>query len=406
MGQQLDDFKITKPDSGEIRFLWSGSTGPSTYVTHSVIGIAISSNDCGGSSRIDAISNLNSFTIGDETFSLANGIAGTGYYYYDVSPPIETGSLNTFEGTCTLTSLVPPPKIDTFRNSQYNIVFNNAIEPRRIHRTGSFNSSSGIFEIDRKNNQIIPQNFNAIMSGSATTASFQESNLYTKSWILPRYEGSKLDSGSLFFNDPALTFRAFEGKKYSLFATSSEIRSQSANVEVEEYFFNPPFEDGIQGRNLSNYHYGSTNSKPSKAQPIYELIGKEFKRISRAKIFIPDTDDIIVLNEGLAAYEINPKNVPSISGSDNIFTVLVETINRNGDRFRYWNSSNVLTSEIEIRPNDDDVVFVSGAYDSLSGTYSIESVDSSRGTKAIFGLDDVSSEKTFFQIISSSNNLL
>ena len=128
--QSLTGFKTTTPDVGEARFLWSASTGPDTSVTASVIGMTISIYDCSSTPRTEAVANLTNFTIGDESLTLIDREAYGSYYYYDVSPTITTGSLADYESVCTLTSLTPPPKIDTFRNSPYNPAFNNALKLR------------------------------------------------------------------------------------------------------------------------------------------------------------------------------------------------------------------------------------------------------------------------------------
>lgn len=405
--QSLTGFKITTPDVGEARFLYSASTGPDTSVTASVIGMTISIFDCSSTSRADAIANLTEFTIGDETLTLINREAYGSYYYYDVSPTITTGSLADYESVCTLTDLTPPPKIDTFRNSPFNAAFNNALKLRRIQRTGSLSAAGGgIYELDKKGDQIVPQNLDSVLNGSATTASFQESNLYAKSWILPRYEGSKLDSGSLFFNDPALSFTPFKGVKFPLLESSSFIRSQSfADLDVKDFFFNPPYnyERGL-------YEQGSTRPYPPSAQPVYEFIDNEYKRITKSKIYIPGTDDIIRLLDYQAQYEPRPSSdtsVPVVSG-DNIFTVQIETT-KNVEFYSYFSSaSGVRQDNIELRPLTSDVIYVSGSYVGPPiDAYALDVGTSFRSNShPIFSLGGPALDpKTFINILSSSNNL-
>lgn len=360
MGQDLNTFKATPPAQGEAKFLHNN--------LGQVVGMTISVNDCNGSSRIDSIGNLTTFTVGDFTVNTVNGQAYSGYFYYDVSPYVYTGSIASIVGACTNTSLTPPPKIDTFRNSQFNIVFNNATEPRRIQQTGSqAQGVGGVFEIDRKDDQIIPQNLNAILTGSATTASFQESNLYAKSWVLPRYEGSKLDSGSLYLNDPALSFTAFQAAKFDLFETSSLIRSKSfSDLDMETFYFNPPFLTSRPG--MKSYFQGSVSSRPPINQPVYELEGKDYKRLTRSKLYIPNIDEIIKIVEDKAAYEINPADIPSASNAENIFLLEFQTLSSQGDTIYYWTSDRHASTpsqslkEYFIRPGDSEELIVSGTY--------------------------------------------
>jgi len=404
--QDLNTFINTAPESGEARFLWSGSTGADTSVTASVVGMTISIFDCDGNSRAESISNLSSFTIGSDTLSTFNKQDKTNYFYYEVVPTV-TGSLADAEGACTETSLTPPPKITTFKNSEYNAVFNNAVDIRRIQRyeTGSSGFSNGVFELVKTNSQLTPQNLNAVMSGSAATASFQESNIYSKSWTLPRYEGSKLSSGSLFYNDPALSFKGFNAIKYKLTESSSAIRSQS-NVETELFYFNPPFATLRSG--LRGYFQGSETDIPPTSQPVYELVGKEFKRITRSKLYLPNTDDVIRVEGYQAFYEANPSTNPGVQSGDNIFTIMIETLD-NQDFYRYYNESNNLVGPFELRAGDGaDVIKVSGSYIASLNEYALDVIDSGRTNAAIIndGENELTNVKTFYEILSSSNNLL
>jgi len=404
--QDLNTFINTAPEAGEARFLWSGSTGADTSVTASVVGMTISIFDCNGSSRAESISNLSSFTIGSDILSTFNKQDKTNYFYYEVVPTV-TGSLADAEGTCTETSLTPPPKITTFKNSEYNAVFNNAVDIRRIQRyeTGSSGFSNGVFELVKTNSQLTPQNLNAVMSGSAATASFQESNIYSNTWTLPRYEGSKLDSGSLFYNDPALSFKGFNAIKYKLTESSSAIRSQSV-VETELFYFNPPFNTLRSG--LRGYFQGSETDIPPSSQPIYELVGKEFKRITRSKLYLPNTDDVIRVEGYQAFYEANPATNPGVQSGDNIFTIMIETLDTQ-DFYRYYNESNNLVGPFELRAGDGaDVIKVSGSYISSLNEYALDVIDSGRTNAAIIndGGNELTNVKTFYEILSSSNNLL
>ena len=404
--QDLNTFINTAPESGEARFLWSGSTGADTSVTASVVGMTISIFDCNGSSRAESISNLSSFIIGSDTLSTFNKQDKTNYFYYEVVPTV-TGSLADAEGTCTETSLTPPPKITTFKNSEYNAIFNNAVNIRRIQRyeTGSSGFSNGVFELVKTNSQLTPQNLNAVMSGSAATASFQESNIYSSTWTLPRYEGSKLDSGSLFYNDPALSFKGFNAIKYKLTESSSAIRSQSV-VETELFYFNPPFNTLRSG--LRGYFQGSETDIPPSSQPIYELVGKEFKRITRSKLYLPNTDDVIRVEGYQAFYEANPATNPGVQSGDNIFTIMIETLDTQ-DFYRYYNESNNLVGPFELRAGDGaDVIKVSVSYISSLNEYALDVIDSGRTNAAIIndGGNELTNVKTFYEILSSSNNLL
>ena len=415
ISQSIYDFKNTAIPAGEIVFFASGSSANSASIT----GMKISTNDCSNSSRASAVANLQQFTIGDMVISASNGEARSGFYYYDIIPNIGTGSLNDIIGSCTLTSLTPPPKIDTFKNSQYNAIFNNAIIPRRIERSGSLNYiSSGVFELDKKGDQITPQNMDAVLSGSAVTASFQESNIYSKAWSLPRYEGSKLDSGSLFFNDPAMTFTSFKGVKYALQESSSLIRSQSNQERnVKDYYFNPPyiFKGSVESKpwrtstyssSREGYHFGSIGTKPPLGQPVFELDKKDFKRVTRSKMYVVSTDDIIQITDGLAAYEPAAADLivsSSDAGANNMFRMKIYTTLTDGDVYSYYNATNTLVSDISIGSGDTWYADVSGSL--INGVFDPYIYDSGRNNPAIFSSRNTARDRTIFEVLSSYRNI-
>jgi hypothetical protein len=81
--------------------------------------------------------------------------------------------------------LEPYISVPNFYNSDQNALLNDVQHER----------TSLIYEdVDYSTGLLIPTNFGAIISGSATKASVQDSNYTTKRHIIPRYEGSKTTS--------------------------------------------------------------------------------------------------------------------------------------------------------------------------------------------------------------------
>ena len=319
--------------------------------------------------------------------------------------PCETllPSNNSFN--CTVTTVFPEPEELVFRTSEYNAPYNNATNLRRIQGTGSLDGTiGGVFELDKKASQITPTNLEAVLSGSAVTASFQESNIYSKTWTSGRYDGTKLDSGSLYYNDPALTFKPFEAARFNLFESSSLIRSKSfSDLDIETLYFNPPHQ--VIRTGLTAYLQGSVLDSPPSSQPIYELDGKEFKRVTKAKLYLPNTDDIIQLEDYQAFYETRPSEITAVVEGDNVFTVMVETLLAQDFYSYYTGSDNSLVSSVEIRPGTSDVIQISGSYIPSTNSYAIDIIDGARGTHAIFSDGrNTLNNKTSATIISSSNN--
>jgi len=378
MAQILSTFKTTAPNQGELRYFIDSSSGDNVHVDW----LTIHTSDCNGVSRIESIQNLTSILIGDITLNTDNGIAYSNHYAYQIIPGF-TGSFDLITGSCTFSTLLPLPRLYDFKNNDYNSQFNNAIEPRRGYLTGSAGTvKGGVFEVDysRSGSSLSARNLEAILSNTAITASFQESNLYSKTWTSARYDGSKLNSGSLFYNDPALTFKKFDAVRYPLLVSSSFIRSQSfSDLEFEEFYFNPPFKTIRPGTadKLVSYQQGSIIDIPPVGQPVYELAGNEFKRITKTKLFIPNEEEIIAIDDNLARYELKPVEIYSGAAADNLFHLEFITLGGDNDAadtiYYYSTGSDNNLQTVEIRPGEDpELLIVSGTYLSDLGEYSYE----------------------------------
>ena len=380
MAQTLSTFKNTKPATGVVKYyIDSSSTSPAAdYIDF----ITVSPNDCNGVSRLESVQALTSIKIGETLLNTKNGEKKTDgggdiWYVYQLNPGF-TGSLAASSGSCTFSELLPLPVLYDFRNSDYNAQFNNAIEIRRGYLTGSISTNTGgVFELDKQTGSLTPANLEAVMANTAITASFQESNIYSKTWTSTRYDGAKLDSGSLYYNDSALTFKKFEAVKFPLLVSSSFIRSQSfSDLVFQEFYFNNPFETirpGTLTNNtdiLINYHQGSIVDLPPVGQPVYELLGKEFKRVTKTKLYIPDENEVIAIDESEARYELKPTPSGSIPTTNNLFHVKMKTM-KDLETIYYWNSSNVL-SEVEIRKDTTEDLIISGTFVSSNEGYSLD----------------------------------
>ena len=290
---------------------------------------------------------------------------------------------------------------------------------RRIQGTGSLDGTiGGVFELDKRSTtKVNPSNLNAVISGSAVTASFQESNIYSKAWTSGRYDGAKLTSGSLFFNDPAISFKPFEATRFPLLASSSYIRSLYTGSltlpETDTFYFNPPYKqirsaDTAGSGSLIHYHQGSINDLPPEGQPIFYLDKKDFKRVTKAKIYIPEESVLIRIDDNLAAFEPAPVPAYTASTTDNIFTIEFHTLANNGDNIYYWNQNDDAFG-ITIRPGETEVLLVSGTYIADLNEYSSQAPgDNNRILTPWTGQpwnSTLGVSKTYGTIISSSRNI-
>lgn len=95
--------------------------------------------------------------------------------------------------------------------------------------------------VDRDKDQATPSNYEAILSGSASLASVQDSYYSSVGWASSRYEGTSIDSGSIYGDDPAQTLVSF---KVSIHPSGSDLATLKDppvgyNREVRSVYFNP-----------------------------------------------------------------------------------------------------------------------------------------------------------------------
>jgi hypothetical protein len=96
-----------------------------------------------------------------------------------------TQSIAPIAAVQDLTIIEPYITVPNFYNSDQNALLNSVQNER----------ASLIYEdVDYSTGLLVPTNFTAIISGSATKATVQDSNYTTKRHIIPRYEGSKTTS--------------------------------------------------------------------------------------------------------------------------------------------------------------------------------------------------------------------
>lgn len=270
----LDTFKNTNPGVEHISLLVSSSLSD-----NKVVGATINITDCNFQNLFTALSNLTSITLtyDNETelaLSLSNPVLHDNqYFFYTVSPVvIDTGSLTL--ATCSNVQFTPPIAVERFATSDYNALYNNS----ELSVTGSY-----IYQVDRRKDNINPTNLLAIQGGSATPAEVQESNYSVNSYTIPRYDGSKLTSGSLYFDDPALQFRPFKGSIYPYNTTYDIIVSASYTSEnTTTLWFNPTAQN-------------STETSPPSGRPIYEEIDNRFVRIKNRKVYDIDGNVVYLL---------------------------------------------------------------------------------------------------------------
>ena len=128
------------------------------------------------------------------------------------------------------TSIVFEPFITNlqFGFSEFNATISNAIDARK---------STQIVQSDRNTSTILPSNFNAIISGTATAAEIQDSIYQETGWSNARYEGSKTTAANYGNVPPTINGTLFPGEQYVLNTSASAILEAPYESRVIEQFF-------------------------------------------------------------------------------------------------------------------------------------------------------------------------
>jgi hypothetical protein len=226
---RLTDFKLTDPTPGTLSILRD-------ELTDEVKGIAIHRTDCSLSQYDSSLGKLTGMVInvGEGINVTVNEVERFGSYYYLNVTPFTYSELDNPE-VCVEIKLTPFDEnisID-FRNSVFYPLYNNV--PENLTQAtlntifeGKIEVRRGknIYDVDRKNDAIVPTNITNLLEGTANLAEFPESNYSTLANITGRYLGSKT-SVEDYGTNPSVAIINVDGALYSTELSGSYICSQS-----------------------------------------------------------------------------------------------------------------------------------------------------------------------------------
>lgn len=204
------------------------------------------------------------------TTSITNVVIYSGYYHFTVNPFTVSSSADITD--CTVTSLYPGLGSLNFSKSNYQALKNNAV---------TSNKSAFIFDVDRRGTQIKPQNYEAIISGSATKAAYQELNYTSIGLTNSRYEGAKT-SVTQFGVKSAISGAPFQGAIYLSGSDNNFICSQS-----------------LSDRDIEVYLFEGKEESPVANDSIFTLERNKVIPIRNKKIWVKETRQILNIdNDG------------------------------------------------------------------------------------------------------------
>ena len=342
-------FSNTKPQTGTINLLYSQSIGDSGHFT--IIGACIPFESANGIDIENSLQQLTEFTINKKdaaeginkvVFDVSQKTRKSGYYFvqfnrssYINNAELVLGDDSTFvsesftnssgsftsdqngsynnipSGSDDEAVLVDPFIVGTFTNSDFEPLISNAtqLEPNSFK-----------FLVDRNEDQINPKNYQAIVSRSAVKANIQDSNYTDTGLINARYDGSKLDSGSVVGDDPGLSFFRFGGSIHNDDADNATIAAISPQERViEQIYFNFDNTKIIS----SSATESSFSSVPEVGHYLYNYDDSvnRYSRLVNSKVFNLESGAVITTdNAGLviarsANLVIDPSPTPSSTPS-------------------------------------------------------------------------------------------
>lgn len=238
----LQEFINTAPEQGQLSMLKNE--------LDEVIAITVNRIDCSLSAYDSSLNQLTGLTIqvGEDVLVTVENVNKYGGYYYLKVVPFEfTETVN--EDLCVSVLLEPFDENTSleFRNTEFYPLFNNV--PENLTQATFNNIFKGkvevrrgknIYDVDRKNDAIIPTNITNILEDTANLAEFPESNYSSLSNITGRYIGSK--TSVVDYGVPSLiNGTAFEAAEYpTSIASGSICNISSTDRKIQSYIFTQP----------------------------------------------------------------------------------------------------------------------------------------------------------------------
>jgi hypothetical protein len=142
--------------------------------------------------------------------------------------------------------------------------------------------------VDRTTSQLIPQNYQAIISGSATPAQYQELNYSSIGIGNSRYGGSKTNKPQ-YGVDAGVSGTPFQAASYLSTSDNNFICSQS-----------------LSDRDIEIYLFEGNGEVPIVGNGIFTLENNKFLPLRNKKVWVKDSLQILILSDqGVVSSVVN-----------------------------------------------------------------------------------------------------
>lgn len=310
----LQEFIETRPQSygsGNANLLYSSSVSGSedTPIAPFVLqGLTIPFTSQEGTNVAAAFKEVEEFKFQYPTGTVTAKITGRqkrSEYFYFTFEEVTVNSLPTTIGGSG-EYLYPdsefvfiPYTTLTFNNNDYNPLINNS-EGSKVN--------SKTRKVDRFADAAVPTNIQAIISQSAAFAEIQNCS-YTKIGLINgRYNGTKatpagpitqynkelftsqVNSRAIPGNNPAQSYKEFQGSKHTNDATTATIKAiNQSDRDIIGVFFNSVISGSHPNKTFPNF--------PSSGSFLYEENNNRLVRLVNSKVYSIDKGEVFTTNE-------------------------------------------------------------------------------------------------------------
>ena len=237
--------------------------------------------------------------VNNITTTILERVRRSNYFFIRLTPVLlnPQSYTNNFVQLGNTGSLVPSPNQDPqftyFKymqvpseiifNPYISTVFSNSPDNPILSNATILRKANYIQQVDRNEDPIEPTNLNQILVNQATPAEIQDSNYSISGIVNARYAGSKLTSGSVPGNDPALGLVGIRASLHPSGSNFTKIKGINlSDRQVQQVYFSTQVTNTIAGGKVRSF--GGNKSFPTATNLLYVEEGNRFVRISNKDI--------------------------------------------------------------------------------------------------------------------------
>jgi len=294
----IDDFKTLNPssfsnyggDRGNVNLLISSSVSASVNIApYFIQGMTFPLKSQEGVAITNALKEVEKITFTyagkTETATVTNR-TNRGTHFFLTVQPVELAATASTDAQGIPRELLSHIVFTPFLTSN----FNNSDDNPLLSNSSALKLNSVAKVVDRNSSQFQPTNLDAIIAGTAQPAQIQDCSYTKTGYVNGRYDGSKLTSGSVVGDDPALKLVSFEASIHPSDADNATIKGiQLSDREILDIRFNT--------KRIATGSTFAFQSFPSGSNILFREEKERILRLADAKVYSIEKDEIYVVGE-------------------------------------------------------------------------------------------------------------